>query len=64
MMIEGYECYLVDDGTLDTVISIDGTEHRFDTEYASHYRDADGGISDENFRELCLVAIRDIEMEA
>ena len=33
-----YEVYLLDDGTMDTVIEIDGIEHRFDSEYASFYR--------------------------
>ena len=33
-----YEVYLLDDGTMDTVIEIDGIEHRFDGEYASYYR--------------------------
>jgi|TARA_R100001530_G_scaffold126123_1_gene94861 hypothetical protein len=33
-----YDVFLLDDGSLDTVIEIDGIEHRFDSEYASFYR--------------------------
>ncbi len=27
------ECLLIDDGTLDTVVTVDGKEYRFDSEY-------------------------------
>lgn len=33
---------LIDDGTLDTVISIDGEEYRFSQDEAADYRDANG----------------------
>lgn len=64
MMIEGHECFLVDDSTLDTVISVDGEEHRFDTMYASRCKYKDGimpVMSDSSFRELCVEIIAGIE---
>ena len=54
-----YECSLVDDGTLDTVIEIDGTEHRFDGDYANQYRDKNGTMMEEGFIELVKSAIED-----
>ena len=51
MKIKGHECYLVDDGTMDTVISIDGEEVRFDCEYCSQFRDDTGAMTDEGFIE-------------
>jgi hypothetical protein len=56
-----YECSLIDDGTLDTVIQIDTVEHRFSTEFASHYRDDEGYLSDKCFRLLCEMAIEEDE---
>ncbi|KKM14220.1 hypothetical protein LCGC14_1708370 [marine sediment metagenome] len=54
-----YEAYLCDDGTLDTVISVDGIEHRFtfDSEDGATYRDADGRMTEEGLRLLALDAI-------
>ncbi len=41
MEIDGHECHLGDDGTLDTVIEVDGKEYRFgDT---SEYQDPHTG---------------------
>ena len=54
-----FECYLIDDGTLDTVIEIDGTEHRFDGEFANQYRDKNGTMMEEGFIELVKSAIED-----
>ena len=48
-----FDCFLIDDGTLDTVISVNGTDHRFDCEYASVHRDADGSMKEEGFTALC-----------
>ena len=48
-----YECCLLDDGSLDTVISIDGKEIRLDSEYASQYRDEDGTMTEKGFIKLC-----------
>ena len=56
-----YQCSLTDDGTLDTVIQIDTVEHRFSTEFARHYRDDDGYLSDKCFQLLCEMAIEEDE---
>ena len=56
-----YECSLVDDGTLDTVIEIDGTEHRFDGGYTSFYRDKNGAMTEKGFIELCKECIKECE---
>ncbi len=55
-----YECSLEDDGTLDTVIMVDGEAHRFDSEYASHYRNDDGEMLWEGFKALCQECIADL----
>lgn len=54
-----YETFLRDDGTLDTVISVDGIEHRFtfDVEDGMSYRDADGAMTEDGLRLLALDAI-------
>jgi len=44
------DCTLVDDGTMDTVISVRGVEYRYSTEFAAEYRD-DSGMLD--FDEFC-----------
>ena len=55
MIIDGKECYLCDDGTLDTVIEVEGREHRWtDT---SFYRDENGILTENGFIELCQEAI-------
>ena len=54
-----FECYLIDDGTLDTVIEVDGVEHRFDGGFASYYRQPDGSLEESGFKELCKMAIED-----
>ena len=56
-----FECYLIDDGTLDTVIEIDGTEHRFDGDYANQYRDKNGTMMEEGFIELCKECIEECD---
>ncbi|MHA2099649.1 MAG: hypothetical protein ACW99A_13315 [Candidatus Kariarchaeaceae archaeon] len=63
MIIQKRECYLVDDGTLDTVISIDGVEHRFDMEYAAQYRDENGAMTTEGFEDLCREVIDNEEIQ-
>ena len=61
MEIDGHECYLGDDGTLDTVIVVDGHEFRFSQEYASHCRDQDtGAMTDDGFVELARECIEDL----
>tara|TARA_R100000773_G_C4216968_1_gene115512 strand:- start:204 stop:407 length:204 start_codon:yes stop_codon:yes gene_type:complete len=49
---ERYEIELIDDGTLDTVISINNKEFRFSSEYAEIYRDKEGYMTEEGLREL------------
>lgn len=59
-----YEVSLVDDGTLDTVIDINGHEQRFDWEFASYWRDEETGeLSDEGLEELALDALSSMEPE-
>lgn len=52
-----YECGLVDDGTMDTVISIDGQEYRFSADYAAPHRDAMGSMTTDGFYVLAYEAI-------
>ena len=49
---ERYEIELIDDGTLDTVISINNKEFRFSSEYTEIYRDKEGYMTEEGLREL------------
>ena len=58
---ESFEVHLLDDGTLDTVIEVDGIEHRFSTEFASRWRDEVGAMSEEGVRELAHLAIEEDE---
>jgi len=58
-----FECYLGDDGTLDTVIHIDNQTFRFSQEYVAHYRDKAGTLSDEGFNDLCNECIDDMYWE-
>lgn len=59
MNIDGHECYLGDDGTLDTVIVVDG--HEFRLSETSWARDPDtGAMTDEGFIELCKECIDDV----
>ena len=50
---------LEDDGTMDTVISVDGKETRYDGEYASSGRDRDGAMTARGLRALAVEAIDD-----
>ena len=56
-----YEVYLLDDGTMDTVIEIDGIEHRFDGEYASYYRAEMGEMTVDGLEMLAKEAIDEDE---
>jgi hypothetical protein len=60
---KSYEVGLVDDGTLDTVISINGKEHRFDQEYAASFRDEKGELSAEGLEQLAKEAIELMDVE-
>ena len=53
-----HEVYLVDDGTMDTVISVDGEQHRFDGEYASQFRNKQtGAMTAKGLRALAMEVI-------
>jgi len=56
-----FNVYLTDDGTLDTVIEVDGIEHRFDGEYASYWRDDNGAMTEEGLETLAKECINDCE---
>jgi hypothetical protein len=58
-----FDVHLVDDGTMDTVIDIEGREFRFDPEFASYWRDEEGALSEEGLKELALDALANIEEE-
>jgi hypothetical protein len=59
-----WDVYLEDDGTLDTVISIDGTRIRFDMESAAEYRDEDTGeMTAKGLRALAVSAIDGGDMD-
>ena len=67
-----WEVRLCDDGTLDTVIEVGDVrgdyptrEFRFDGEYASYYRRADGSLTLRGLRELGREAVSEyVEDEA
>lgn len=50
---------LVDDGTLDTVVSVNGTELRYSQDFASEFRDDTGGFTRQGWKELREIAIED-----
>jgi len=52
-----YDVWIIDDGTLDTVLLVDNIEHRFDGEYASYYRDTEGSLTYQGLKELAIQAI-------
>ena len=52
-----YDVCLEDDGTLDTVLSVNGNEIRFSTEYASEFRDESGIMTTDGLNELAHEAI-------
>ena len=53
-----YKCYLGDDGSLDTIIEIDGIQHRF----MEVDREEDGSITEETFINLCQDTIETDEI--
>ena len=53
-----YQCYLGDDGSLDTIIEIDGIQHRF----MEVDREEDGRITEETFINLCQDTIETDEI--
>lgn len=61
MIIERHEVFLVDDGTLDTVISVDGSRVTFSQEYAAQHRNKKGILTNKGFKQLAKEAIDFIE---
>lgn len=51
------EVHLVDDGTLDTVLELNGREVRYDQEYAALFREKDGTLSNDGMRRLAVEAL-------
>lgn len=59
-----FEVEHIDDGTLGTVIAINGQEYRFDQDFASMWRDeATGELSKDGLTELALDALSNMEEE-
>jgi hypothetical protein len=57
-----HDVTLVDDGSLDTVVSVDGTEMRYDQEFAEQFRNKKtGAITEKGWKELEKQAIDDYE---
>ena len=54
-----HEVFLVDNGTMDTELSVNGIHVTYDAEFASEYRKADGSFSDAGFRRLAKLAVED-----
>lgn len=52
-----HSVFLMDDGTLDTVIKVDGKAFRYDADFASHYRKSNGEMTREGLRALANDAI-------
>lgn len=59
-----FDVYLVDDGTLDTVIDISGREFRFVAEFASYWRDEEGALSEEGLGQLALDALSNLDEDS
>jgi len=58
------EIYLIDDDTSDTVISVNGREFRFDSEFVSMWRDEETGeLSEEGLKELALDAVSSLDQD-
>ena len=56
---QDFTCYLEDDGTMDTVISINGIEYRYDGEYCCDFRDEDGSMTEDGFFALIEETLSD-----
>ena len=61
MNIQGHDCYLVDDGTFDTVIEVDGDEFRFSD--TSDARDESGALTEVGFFRYCFEVIEDLDCD-
>ena len=57
-----YDVKLIDDGSLDTVVEVNGKQIRYDTEFGSQFRNKKtGGITKKGWEELKEQAIKDFE---
>jgi hypothetical protein len=54
---EEHEVFLVDSGTLDTVIKVDGKEQTYSQEFAAEFRDAEGTMTESGLVALAKDAI-------
>ena len=64
MKYGNYEVRLIDDGTLDTIISVNGKQFRYSQDFAGEYRDAtSGALGEDGFFALADIAIADYEEE-
>lgn len=60
---DSFDVELADDGTEDTVISINDKEYRFEKDFADLWRGEDGSISKEGLEELALDALSNMDEE-
>lgn len=56
-----HEVYLVDMGTMDTCLKIDGVRMMFDGEFASEYRCKDGSFNERGFRAFAKFALTTLD---
>ena len=54
-----HEVFLQDDGTLDTVILVDGVQIRYSQEYAADFRTESGMLTYDGLKELAIEALQD-----
>ena len=54
---EQFEVFLANNGTLDTVITVNGYPVTFSQEYACDFRNAEGDFSESSFYDLAKEAI-------
>ena len=59
MQLDGHEVFPVDEGTMDTVLTVDGCRHSYDQEFAAIYRAKNGVLTDQGFRDLAANAVDD-----
>ena len=51
------EVFLMDDGTMDTVIKVNSKEYRYDCEFASRFRRKDGSMTQKGLIKLAEDAL-------
>ena len=52
-----YDCNLLDTGTLDTIVEVNGKAIVYSADYVAHWRDEDGSFNNGNLIELFNDAI-------